>query len=156
MIDAAERSITGNVSAISLRKKIKPALSTNAHYLLCYKNPFRKFCDDKTNITSTVFRTVNFPNDDSYMENIEDGTIRIYTIDSNTATKKVLIDNVGKVDFVKGDVTINQINFVSGSNADNEIFIEAIPENDDILAVREVYLNLSVENSLFQIFQENV
>ena len=90
------------------------------------------------------------------MENTEDGTIRIYTIDSNTATKKILIDNVGKVDFVKGDVTINQINFVSGSNADNEIFIEAIPDNDDILAVREVYLNLSVEDSLFQIFQENV
>lgn len=156
VIDAAERSISGNVSAISLRKKVKPALSTNAHYLLCYKNPFRKFCDNKTNISSTVFRTVNFPNDDSYMENTEDGTIRIYTIDSNTATKKILIDNVGKVDFVKGDVTINQINFVSGSNADNEIFIEAIPDNDDILAVREVYLNLSVEDSLFQIFQENV
>ena len=156
VVDAAERSITGNVTGISLRKKIKPALSTNAQYLLCYKNPFRKFCDGKTNITSSVFRTVNFPNDDSYMENIEDGTIRIYTIDSNTATKKILIDNVGKVNFEKGDVILDSINFVSGSNADNEIFIQAIPDNDDVLAVREVYLNLSVEDSLFQIFQENV
>ena len=137
-------------------KENKPALSTNAQYLLCYKNPFRKFCDGKTNITSSVFRTVNFPNDDSYMENIEDGTIRIYTIDSNTATKKILIDNVGKVNFEKGDVILDSINFVSGSNADNEIFIQAIPNNDDVLAVREVYLNLSVEDSLFQIFQENV
>ena len=90
------------------------------------------------------------------MENIEDGTIRIYTIDSNTATKKILIDNVGKVNFEKGDVILDSINFVSGSNADNEIFIQAIPNNDDVLAVREVYLNLSVEDSLFQIFQENV
>ena len=156
VVDAAERSITGNVTNLILRKRFDPAIGASAQYLLCYKNSFRKFCDDKTNISSSVFRTVNYPNDDSYMENTEDGTIRIYTIDSNTATKKILIDNVGKVNFEKGDVTLDDIRFISGSNQDNQIYIDAIPENDDIRAVREVYLNLSVENSLFQIFQENV
>ena len=156
VVDAAEGSITGNVTNLTLRKTFNPALGASAQYLLCYKNPFRKFCDDKTNISSSVFRTVNYPNDDSFMENTEDGTIRIYTIDSNTATKKILIDNVGKVNFEKGDVILDDIKFISGSNVDNQIYIDAIPEYDDIRAVREVYLNLSVENSLFQIFQENV
>ena len=156
VIDSSETSISGNTTGFVLRKKLVPALNTNAQYLLCYVNPFRKFCDEQTNITSTVFRTVNYPDDDSFLENTEDGTIRIYTIDSNTATKKILIDNVGSVNFEKGDVTLDSIQFISGSNEDNDIFISAIPSNDDISAVREVYLNLSVEESSFQIFTEAV
>lgn len=156
VIDSSETSISGNTTGFVLRKKLVPALNTNAQYLLCYVNPFRKFCDGQTNITSTVFRTVNYPDDDSYFENTEDGTIRIYTIDSNTATKRILIDNVGSVNFEKGDVTLDSIQFISGSNEDNDIFISAIPSNDDISAVREVYLNLSVEESSFQIFTEAV
>ena len=156
VIDSSETSISGNTTGFILRKKLVPALNTNAQYLLCYVNPFKKFCDEQTNITSTVFRTVNYPDDDSFLENTEDGTIRIYTIDSNTATKKILIDNVGSVNFEKGDVTLDSIQFISGSNEDNDIFISAIPSNDDISAVREVYLNLSVEESSFQIFTEAV
>jgi hypothetical protein len=156
VVDSSETSISGNTTGFVLRKKLVPALNTTAQYLLCYVNPFRKFCDGETTITSTVFRTVNYPDDDSFMENTEDGTIRIYTIDSNTATKRILIDNVGSVNFEKGDVTLDSIQFISGSNEDNDIFISAIPSNDDISAVREVYLNLSVEESSFQIFTEAV
>ena len=118
------------------------------------KNPFRKFCDGKTNITSSVFRTVNFPNDDSYMENIEDGTIRIYTIDSITASKVVLIDDVGNVNYDEGKVLINQLQIISGSDTDNNIYITAVPKNDDISAVREVYLNLALSDSTFSMFKE--
>jgi hypothetical protein len=88
------------------------------------------------------------------MENTEDGAIRIYTIDSATASKKILVENAGTVDFTNGKVTINSIQFVSGSNENDEIFISAIPFNDDVSAVREVYLNLSIEDSILQVFQE--
>lgn len=154
VVDASESSITGNVSEFILRKKLVPALNTTAQYLLCYVNPFQTSCDGKTTITSSKFRTVNYPNDDSYMENTDDGAIRIYTIDSATASKKILIENVGSVDFTNGKVNLNPIQFVSGSNEDSEIFISAIPLNDDVSAVREVYLNLSIENSILQVFQE--
>ena len=88
------------------------------------------------------------------MENTEDGAIRIYTIDSATASKKILVENAGTVDFTNGKVNINSIQFISGSNEDNEIFISATPLNDDVSAVREVYLNLSIEDSILQVFQE--
>ncbi len=154
VVDASESSITGNVSEFILRKKLVPALNATAQYLLCYVNPFQTSCNGKTTITSSKFRTVNYPNDDSYMENTEDGAIRIYTIDSATASKKILIENVGSVDFTNGKVNLNPIQFISGSNEDSEIFISAIPLNDDVSAVREVYLNLSIENSILQVFQE--
>jgi hypothetical protein len=121
---------------------------------LCYVNEFQTSCIGKTTITSSKFRTVNYPNDDSFMENTEDGAIRIYTIDSATASKKILVENAGTVDFTNGKVNINSIQFVSGSNEDNEIFISATPLNDDVSAVREVYLNLSIEDSILQVFQE--
>jgi hypothetical protein len=154
VIDASESSITGNVTDFILRKKLVPALNTTAQYLLCYVNPFQTSCAGKTTITSSKFRTVNYPNDDSYMENTEDGAIRIYTIDSATASKKILVENAGTVDFDNGKVNLNSIQFVSGSNENNEIFINAIPLNDDVSAVREVYLNLSIEDSILQVFQE--
>lgn len=154
VVDASESSITGNVSEFILRKKLVPALNATAQYLLCYVNPFQTSCNGKTTITSSKFRTVNYPNDDSYMENTEDGAIRIYTIDSATASKKILIENVGSVDFTNGKVNLNPIQFISGSNEDSEIFISAIPLNDDVSAVREVYLNLSIEDSILQVFQE--
>ena len=154
VIDASESSIVGNVTEFTLRKKLVPALNTVAQYLLCYVNEFQTSCIGKTTITSSKFRTVNYPNDDSYMENTEDGAIRIYTIDSATASKKILVENAGTVDFTNGKVNINSIQFVSGSNEDNEIFISATPLNDDVSAVREVYLNLSIEDSILQVFQE--
>jgi hypothetical protein len=154
VIDASESSIAGNVTDFILRKKLVPALGTTAQYLLCYVNQFQTSCAGKTTITSSKFRTVNYPNDDSFMENTEDGAIRIYTIDSATASKKILVENAGTVDFTNGKVTINSIQFVSGSNENDEIFISAIPFNDDVSAVREVYLNLSIEDSILQVFQE--
>jgi hypothetical protein len=156
VIDASEESITGNSTSFVLRKTLKPALATTAQYLLCYVNPFKTNCTGETTISSTAFRIVSNPNDDAYLENLEDGTIRIYTIDSNTATKKILVDNAGTVNFEKGDITLDSIQIVKSSNEDNEIFISALPLNDDISAVREVYLELSVQDSTFQIFQEEV
>ena len=153
VIDSAQESITGNNTVFRLRKKLVPALNTKAQYLLCYVNPFRSYCDGTTTITSTKFRVSGF-DEDAYLENIESGTIRIYSIDPVTANKKILIDDAGTVDFDKGDVTLNSIQIVSGSDADNNIYITATPKDDDIYAVREVYLNLALENSTFQVFQE--
>ena len=153
VIDSAQESITGNNTVFRLRKKLVPALNTKAQYLLCYVNPFRSYCDGTTTITSTKFRISGF-DEDAYLENNESGTIRIYSIDPVTAEKKILIDDAGTVNFDKGDVTLNSIQITGGSDADNNIYITATPKNDDIYAVREVYLNLSLENSTFQVFQE--
>lgn len=156
VIDSSEDSIVGNTTTFLLRKTLTPVLNTTSQYLLCYVNPFKTFCDGETNITSSAFRIVNYPDYDCYFENTQDGQIRIYTIDSLTASKLILIDNVGTVNFERGEISIDSIQFLSGSNSNNDIFITAVPKNDDIHAVREVYLNLSIENSLFQIFTEEV
>jgi hypothetical protein len=156
VIDSSEDSITSNNTSIILRKRLQPALNTKAQYLLCFVNPLVKKCDNQSNITSTAFRISNFPGVDVYLDNITDGTIRIYTIDPITAEKIILIDNIGTINFTKGEVNLDLVQITSGSNENNEIFVSVIPENPDIYAVREVFLDLLVDNSNFQIFSEVV
>jgi len=153
VIDSADDAITSNNTKLYLRKKLIPALNTKAQYLLCYVNPFDPKCGQST-IKSTKFRVADYPNSDVYLENIADGTIRIYTIDPVTADKVILFDDVGRVNFSRGEVSLDLINIISGSNENNEIFITATPLNPDIFAVREVYLDLSLGISTFNIIQE--
>lgn len=153
VIDSSQDSITGNNTEFRLRKKLVPALDTKAQYLLCYVNPFKSYCDGQTTITSSKFKISGF-SEEAYFENTEDGTIRIYTIDPITAKKKVLVDDVGTVNFNDGKVTLSSLVFTEGSDADNNIYITAVPRNDDITAVREVYLNLELQDSTFSVFKE--
>lgn len=154
VIDSAEDSITSNNTNLLLRKKILPVLSTKAQYLICFNNELDPKCNNETNITSTSFRIANYPNVDVYFDNISDGTIRIYTIDSLTSSKKILLDNVGTINFTTGVVNIDLLQITSGSNDNNEVFITVVPKNSDIYAVRESYLELSLDNSIFQIFTD--
>lgn len=154
VIDSSDDSITSNVTDITLRKRLQPALNTNAQYLLCFVNPLQQKCNNETNIISSSFRIANYPGEDVYFDNTSDGTIRIYTIDPITSTKVIRIDNIGTIDFAKGEVRINLLQITKGSNDNNEIFITVTPQNADIHAVREVYLDLSLDNSIFQVLPE--
>jgi len=154
VIDSSEDSITSNNTNIHLRKKLLPALNTKAQYLLCYVNELDPKCNNETNIVSSSFKIANYPNYNVYFDNISDGTIRIYTIDSITATKVILLDNIGNINFSNGEVNINLLQITAGSNDNDEIFITVTPKNPDIYAVRETYLDLSLDNSNFQIFKD--
>lgn len=154
VIDSSDDAISSNVTDITLRKRLQPALNTNAQYLLCFVNPLLQKCNNETNIISTAFRVANYPNEDVYFDNLSDGTIRIYSIDPITSAKVIRIDNVGTIDFAKGEVRINLLQIIKGSNNNNEILITVVPQNADIYAVREVYLDLSLDNSIFQILPE--
>jgi hypothetical protein len=64
------------------------------------------------------------------------------------------LDNVGTINFSNGQVNINLLQITAGSNDNDEIFIRVTPKNPDIYAVREAYLDLSLDNSNFQIFAD--
>ena len=154
VIDSSENSIRSNQTEIFLRKKINPAINTKAEYLICFENALDPKCRTST-LTSSSFRTSDYPLQDSYFENSEDGTVRIYTIDPVTTQKTVLFDNIGTLNFAEGKLNIDLINIISGSNDSDEIFVRVSPLYDDINAVREIYLDLSIENSTFQIIPDN-
>lgn len=154
VIDASEGSVVSNTTKVRIRKRFSPILNASAQYLLCYVNEFKIPCTGDTTIQSSAFRTSEYSDFDCYLQNDETGKIYLYTIDSTTSNKTILNSDVGTVDFTKGDVSLNPIQIISGSNQDNEIFITAIPKSEDIRVIREVYLNFAVEDSNFQLFVE--
>ena len=62
----------------------------------------------------------------------------------------------GKLYFERGEVLLgyeldNGINFISTSNADNIIEVRSTPNNNDIVAERDVYINLDIAKSNIQV-----
>ena len=55
--------------------------------------------------------------------------------------------SAGTVDYIKGEILLNTINITSTLNTSGVIEIQAIPESNDVVGLRELYINLSLSKS---------
>jgi hypothetical protein len=154
-IDASDDSIISNQTKIHLRKTLLPAFNTTAEYIICFNNPLNSGCGESP-ITSSSFIIAEYPDDTAFFEASSDGIIQIYTINSITSEKKILKRDAGTINFATGEIKLTGITFLSGSATEgNEIYITLVPLYPDIEAVRETYLNLSIEKSKIQLVAES-
>jgi len=76
------------------------------------------------------------------------GIISIVTPKSITGDEdRVLIKNAGTVDYVKGEIIINTIFFISTEIGSNTIEIQAYPESNDVIALKDLYMVFDVSKS---------
>ena len=80
--------------------------------------------------------------------------IVLYRLDSQTGDKIVLNSEQGEIDYVKGDVRLYNLNIIKGSFSDNKIEIRLKPQYNDIVAKRQIYLDVDIEKSSFTLIQE--
>ena len=78
----------------------------------------------------------------------------LYRLDGTNGDKIVLDDFVGTVDYEKGEVKMNDLTIIKGSFEDNRIQLRALPRQNDIVASREVYLDVDIANSSFIAYAE--
>jgi len=152
VIDEADVSINSNATSLELRKDFYPVLNSMAYYELCFLNPFKTNCDFIT-LRSTGFVTSENPTVVSYLED-RDGAIVIYRIDPITGDKIVLNSNIGTIDYVKGEIKLNDLTIIKGSFFDNKIEVRVTPANNDISAFREMFLDVDISNSKFTVYAE--
>jgi len=152
VIDDADRSITSNLTTVMMRKDFYPQINSASYYEICYQNEFDVDCETNT-IQSSGFVVSQYPEYTVYFED-RDGKVVLYRIDSATGEKIVLNAEIGMVDYVKGEVMIDSLTIIKGSFADNRIELRAVPRSYDIIAKREVYLDVDVQNSKFTAYQE--
>lgn len=153
VIDDSDRSITSNNTTIKIRKDFYPQINSSFYYELCYQNAFDNTCDDDVIVQSTGFKVSEYPLYTVYMED-RFGKMVLYREDSITGEKIVLNDSVGTVDYTKGEIKLYDLTIIQGSFFDNRIEVRSIPLNNDINAVREVFLDVDVPKSLFTINAE--
>jgi hypothetical protein len=115
------------------------------------------------NIKSSAFKVSEIQNDvylsDIPNTNRTDGSIFLFTVPTvNSPTPTVVRRNVGKIDYVKGIVTLNPINILSGKQKDGQTIIEisATPKSNDVIGLQDLYLQLDISNSNFEMVVDEI
>jgi len=74
------------------------------------------------------------------------GVLSIVSQDENS-TFKIVAKSVGTVDYKKGEILINTINIVSTVAANDVVEIQAFPDSNDVIGLKDLYLSFDVSNS---------
>ena len=152
VIDDADVSINSNLTSLTMRKDFYPSLNSTFYYEICFQNAFDKDCDDPI-LSSTGFRVTEYPNFDVYVED-RNGKIVLYRLDTVTGDKVVLDNDIGDIEYDKGELKMYNLTIIKGSFFDNRISVRVKPLSNDIKAMREVYLDVDVANSSFTAYKE--
>jgi hypothetical protein len=152
VIDNSDSSISSNNTKVILRKDFYPLLNITSYYELCFQNSFDVDCEYPS-MTSTALRVSEYPNFDVYLED-RNGKIVLYRIASGVNNKVVVNHNVGSIDYHKGEIKLYGLTIIKGSYSDNKIEVRVKPQNNDINASRNVYLDVDIEKSRFATFAE--
>lgn len=151
-VDSTDRSIKSNLTSILMRKDFYPSLNTKTYYELCFNNPFDDDIDVQT-LSSTGFTVQEFPEYISYLED-RDSKIILYRLDSQTGEKIILNNNQGDINYITGEIKLYDLTIIKGSFLDNKIEVRVRPQYNDIVAKREIFLDVDIEKSTFTLIQE--
>ena len=156
LIDRIDNGITSNITKVIIRRDLKALLNQFAQYELCFGNKFN-INPAGYNIKSTGF-TINGFNDTAYITDVPNknlsssldgsnmGTLSIVT-KNNKGEQRVVVKDAGVVDYKKGEVILNTINITSTVNQNNIIEVQAFPESNDVVGLKDLYLNFDVSKS---------
>ena len=148
LIDDSARGITSNITKVKMRRDILPELNTFATYELCYGIGFY----DQPNgygIRSTGF-TVSGIDGTLYLGDIPTagttvGKLVFFKLVNNLPL--IVKNDAGTVDYVHGEINLDVVNITGASLASGVIEVEAIPDSNDVVALKDLYLQLNVPNS---------
>ena len=156
LIDRIDNGITSNITKVIVRRDLKALLNQFAQYELCFGNKFN-INPAGFNIKSTGF-TINGFNEIAYLTDVpkktasgaldgsHQGTISVVS-KNNRGEQRVIVKDAGLVDYKKGEVILNTINITSTVNDNNIIEVQAFPESNDVVGLKDLYLNFDVSKS---------
>ena len=163
LIDRVENSITSNITKIKIRRDMKVLVNQFAQYELCFGNRFH-INPEGFNIKSTGF-TIAGSNDIVYFTDVpnkdENGNLDgsgkgVLSAIKRTENDKLQVaaKSVGTVDYVTGEINVNTINITS-TLADNDIIeVQAFPDSNDVVGLKDLYLSLDIPNSTINMVKD--
>ena len=166
VIDNIDNAISSNISRVIIRRNLKALINQFAQYELCYGNRFHINPEGK-NIKSTGF-TVQGQTDLLYLTDIPNkdlsgnldgsgkGILAVVKDDREVTDNQLIISSAGTVDYVHGEVILNTINFTSTEKSNNIIEIQAFPESNDVLGLKDLYLSFDVGSSKINMVKDTI
>ena len=163
LIDRVDDGITSNITKVIIRRDLKALLNQFAQYELCFGNRFY-INPAGFNIKSTGF-TLSGSTDIAYLTDVPNkdaagnldgsmkGTISVVT-KNNKNQQVVLIKDAGGVDYKKGEVLLNTINISSTLTQNNIIEVQAFPESNDVIGLKDLFVSFDVSNSTINMVKD--
>ena len=163
LIDRVDNGITSNITKVIIRRDMKALLNQFAQYELCFGNRFY-INPAGFNIKSTGF-TIQGSTQTSYLTDVPnkdgfgnlDGSMKgtLSVVSKNEKNEQVvLVKEAGIVDYKKGEVILNTINITSTNTQNNIIEVQAFPESNDVVGLKDLYLNFDVSKSTINMFKD--
>ena len=157
VIDETNHAITSNITRIIIRRDLKALVNQITQYEICYGNKFH-VVSEGYNIKSTGF-TVHGSSDIVYFTDVPDPGLEkgvISVVKDSDSGPIVVVPNAGAVDYVKGEIVINAINITGTIKSDNIIEIQAVPESNDVIGLKDLYLQLDISNSTINMARDTI
>jgi hypothetical protein len=170
VIDNTDSAITSNITKVRIRRDLKAQINSLTQYEICYGNKFHINPEGKNikstgftifGINDTVFLT-DVPNKNSDGSLSGTGTISIVKEipvleekDSEVVSKiSVVVQSAGTVDYTNGEIRLGELNITSTSLPQDIIEIQAFPESNDIIGLKDLYLVFSIEKSSINMIKD--
>ena len=156
VIDKTDTAITSNITKVIIRRDLKASINQFAQYELCFGNRFH-IDPNGYNIKSTGFF---IPGESSpvYLTDIPnaDGVTGVLSIVKPIENQEIRVvsKSAGIVDYIHGEVKLTTINIIGTEKPNNIIEVQAFPESNDVVGLRDLYLALSVSTSTINMLRD--
>jgi hypothetical protein len=168
-IDNVDDAISSNITRVKIRRNLNALINTPTQYELCYGNEFH-INEGGFNIKSTgftisgstdLFYFTDVPNKgtDGKLDGSGKGVLVITKDEKNVQGEYVIsrtINPIGTIDYVKGEIMINTVVITSTVKENNVIEIQAIPESNDVIGLKDLYLSFDVANSKINMVRDTI
>ena len=163
IIDDSHASVTSNITKVQMRRDLRVVLNSLAEYSIGFGNQFHIKSMNGYNIKSSAFRVSGIL-EDVYLSDIPDtnrktGSIFLFTVPSaSSLSPTILRRSVGKINYDSGIITLNPINITSAKIKDGQSIIEisVVPQSNDVIGLQDLYLQLDINNSIFEMVIDEV
>lgn len=156
LIDNTNTSITSNITKVKIRRNLFPAYNLVANYELCFGNSFH-ISNSSHNIKSSGFSIVG-SSDTLYFGDVADKdkiTGKIFIFKMVNDVPVIVIQNAGIINYIKGEILLNPIT-ITKTVIPDIIQIQAIPESNDVVALKDIYLELNTENTVVNVISDTI
>jgi len=164
LIDRVSDSITSNITKVIIRRDLPASINQYAQYELCFGNRFH-FKSEGYNIKSTGFTIfgsddivymTDIPNTDPSTKQLDGSNKGILSVIKKTSTNdvRVVLKSIGTVDYETGEIILNSINITSTVLPNNIIEIQAYPESNDIIGLKDLYISFDISKSKINMIRD--
>jgi hypothetical protein len=154
LIDDTDLSITSNITKVKMRRDLSPELNNFATYELCFGNQIH-IKKDGYSIKSSGF-TVDGISETLYMADVQvdstSGKIFFFKIENNLPV--IVKNNAGTVNYITGDVLLEVVKITGSSLSNGLIEVQAVPESNDVIGLKDLYLQVDVKNSIVNTIED--